>query len=62
MVINYQVLHFPIFIILKRIDTVTMKRIEEPKKKRVLNVVTSHEILGKTGYPAGLWLSELTHP
>ena len=32
------------------------------KKKRVLNVVTSHETLGKTGYPAGLWLSELTHP
>jgi putative intracellular protease/amidase len=21
-----------------------------------------HETLGKTGYPAGLWLSELTHP
>jgi putative intracellular protease/amidase len=35
---------------------------EESKKKRVLNVVTSHETLGKTGYPAGLWLSELTHP
>jgi putative intracellular protease/amidase len=40
-----------------------MKRIvEESKKKRVLNVVTSHETLGKTGYPTGLWLSELTHP
>jgi putative intracellular protease/amidase len=32
------------------------------KKKRVLDVVTSHETLGKSGYPAGLWLSELTHP
>lgn len=39
-----------------------MDRIDESKKKRVLNVVTSHETLGKTGYPAGLWLSELTHP
>jgi putative intracellular protease/amidase len=27
-----------------------------------LNVVTSHETLGKTNHPAGLWLSELTHP
>ena len=48
---------------LKRIDTVCMKRIvEESKKKRVLIVVTNHETLGKTSYPAGLWLSELTHP
>jgi hypothetical protein len=40
-----------------------MKRIvEESKKKRVLIVVTNHETLGKTSYPAGLWLSELTHP
>ena len=41
-----------------------MKRIiEESKKKRVLIVVTSHkETLGKTEYPAGVWLSELTHP
>ena len=39
-----------------------MKGIEGQKKKRVLNFVTSHETLGKTGYPAGLWISELTHP
>jgi putative intracellular protease/amidase len=39
-----------------------MKTIPESKKKRVLIVVTSHENLGKTRYPAGLWLSELTHP
>jgi putative intracellular protease/amidase len=39
-----------------------MKTIEESKKKRVLIVVTSHENLGKTRYPTGLWLSELTHP
>jgi putative intracellular protease/amidase len=36
-------------------------RVEE-SKERVLNVVTSHDTLGKTEYPAGLWLSELTHP
>jgi putative intracellular protease/amidase len=34
----------------------------ESERKRVLNVVTSHDTLGKTGYPGGLWLSELTHP
>jgi Putative intracellular protease/amidase len=39
-----------------------MGRVEESKEKRVLNVVTSHDTLGKTRYPAGLWLSELTHP
>jgi len=62
MVIHYHLLHFPIFIILKLIDTVPMKGIEGQKKKSILNVVTSHETLGKTGYPAGLWLSGLTHP
>jgi hypothetical protein len=36
---------------------ISMKRIEDSKKKRVLIVVTSHENLGKTRYPVGLWLS-----
>jgi len=31
-------------------------------KHKVLIVVTSHGILGKTGYPTGLWLPEMTHP
>ena len=41
-----------------------MSKIEGKKeqKKKVLIVVTSHDVLGKTGYPTGLWLSELTHP
>jgi putative intracellular protease/amidase len=30
--------------------------------KNVLIVTTSHGILGKTGYPTGLWLPEMTHP
>jgi putative intracellular protease/amidase len=30
--------------------------------RKVLMVVTSHAILGKTGYPTGLWLTELAHP
>jgi putative intracellular protease/amidase len=30
--------------------------------KNVLIVTTSHGILGKTGYPSGLWLPEMTHP
>jgi putative intracellular protease/amidase len=41
-----------------------MSKIEGKKerKKKVLIVVTSHGVLGKTGYPTGFWLSELTHP
>lgn len=30
--------------------------------KKVLMVTTSHNILGKTRYPTGLWLPEMTHP
>src|SRR6266516_3647184 len=30
--------------------------------KKVLIVTTSHNILGKTGYPTGVWLPEMTHP
>lgn len=30
--------------------------------KRVLIVGTSHDILGDTGYPTGVWLPEMTHP
>lgn len=30
--------------------------------KKVLLVVTSHNVLGETGYPTGLWLPEMTHP
>ncbi len=30
--------------------------------KKVLIVTTSHGILGKTGYPTGVWLPEMTHP
>jgi hypothetical protein len=41
------------------ISTATAQNI--PAKK-VLIVTTSHGILGKTGYPTGLWLPEMTHP
>lgn len=41
------------------ISTATAQNI--PAKK-VLIVTTSHSILGKTGYPTGLWLPEMTHP
>ena len=30
--------------------------------KNALIVTISHGILGKTGYPIGLWLPEMTHP
>lgn len=30
--------------------------------KRVLIVGTSHDMLGDTGYPTGVWLPEMTHP
>jgi len=44
------------------LEQYAMGKVEESKEKKVLHVVTSHNTLGKTGYPAGLWLSELTHP
>jgi len=46
----------------KKLEQYNMGRVKESKEKRVLSVVTSHDTLGKTRYPAGLWLSELTHP
>jgi putative intracellular protease/amidase len=30
--------------------------------KKVLIVTTSHNILGNSGYPTGVWLPEMTHP
>jgi putative intracellular protease/amidase len=30
--------------------------------KKILFVGTSHDMLGDTGYPTGVWLPELTHP
>src|SRR5207249_6761047 len=30
--------------------------------KKVLIVTTSNNVLGKTGYPTGVWLPEMTHP
>ena len=30
--------------------------------KKVLIVTTSHNILGSSGYPTGVWLPEMTHP
>lgn len=35
---------------------------EPAAKRRVLIVTTSHAVLGYTGYPTGVWYSELTHP
>lgn len=41
------------------IDTAAAQNITP---KNVLIVTTSHNILGETGYPTGLWLPEMTHP
>jgi putative intracellular protease/amidase len=30
--------------------------------KKILIVTTSHNVLGKTGFPTGIWLPEMTHP
>jgi putative intracellular protease/amidase len=35
---------------------------EQTPSKKVLIVTTSNNVLGKTGYPTGLWLPEMTHP
>jgi len=29
---------------------------------KILIVTTSHNVLGKTGFPTGIWLPEMTHP
>ena len=34
---------------------------QDVNSTKVLIVVTSHNVLGKTGYPTGLWLPEMTH-
>jgi putative intracellular protease/amidase len=35
---------------------------QDVNSTKVLIVVTSHNVLGKTGYRTGLWLPEMTHP
>jgi len=35
---------------------------QDVNSTKVLTVVTSHNVLGKTGYATGLWLPEMTHP
>lgn len=35
---------------------------QQTSPKKVLIVTTSHNVLGKTGYPTGVWLPEMTHP
>ena len=35
---------------------------QQTSPKKVLIVTTSHNVLGKTGYPTGVWLPQMTHP
>jgi putative intracellular protease/amidase len=35
---------------------------QQTSSKRILIVTTSHNVLGKTGFPTGIWLPEMTHP
>ena len=35
---------------------------QQTSPKKILIVTTSHNVLGKTGYPTGVWLPEMTHP
>lgn len=35
---------------------------QQTPPKKILIVTTSHNVLGKTGYPTGVWLPEMTHP
>ena len=35
---------------------------QQTPPKKILIVTTSHNLLGKTGYPTGVWLPEMTHP
>src|SRR5215475_9463718 len=36
--------------------------VQQTPPKKILIVTTSHNVLGKTGYPTGVWLPEMTHP
>ncbi|HEY6883674.1 MAG TPA: type 1 glutamine amidotransferase domain-containing protein [Nitrososphaeraceae archaeon] len=36
--------------------------VQQTPSKKILIVTTSHNVLGKTGYPTGVWLPEMTHP
>jgi putative intracellular protease/amidase len=36
--------------------------VEKTTQQKILIVTTSHNVLGITGYPTGLWLPELAHP
>jgi len=40
----------------------TSSAAEQTPSKKVLIVTTSHNVLGKTGFPTGVWLPEMTHP
>lgn len=40
----------------------TSSAAEQTLSKKVLIVTTSHNVLGKTGFPTGVWLPEMTHP
>ena len=42
-------------------DTAAVAAQQIPSKK-ILIVTTSHNVLGKTGFPTGIWLPEMTHP
>ena len=42
--------------------TATAATAQQTSPKKVLIVTTSHNVLGKTGYPTGVWLPEMTHP
>jgi putative intracellular protease/amidase len=40
----------------------TAAAVQNLPAKKVLIVTTSHNILGNSGYPTGVWLPEMTHP
>jgi hypothetical protein len=40
----------------------TVVAAQQTPSKKILIVTTSHSVLGKTGYPTGLWFPEMTHP
>ena len=41
---------------------ISTARAQNTLHKNVLIVTTSHNVLGKTSYPTGLWLPEMIHP
>jgi len=63
LIIGTVVVYYYYFLLLQPTHIIPIAIAQSPTTtKKVLIVTTSHNTLGNTGYPTGLWLPEMTHP